>query len=561
VSARRYTHRLRFLATTLRSLFCILLCLILGEVQAENAIRRSSTGEPQTLDPQLWIYGQDGNIAHDLFQGLTAVNAAAVTVPGQAESWSVSPDGRVYTFKLRSNLKWSDGKPITSADFIYSLRRLFNPATAAPSASLLYVIKNAREVNAGRKPVESLGIRAPDAQTVIIELEHPAPFFTEILVHRAFPVPRHVIERWGREWTRAEHMVSNGAFTLGEWRPGSHVKLLRNPLFIDAPMTKLNAIYHIPVEDPNAALTRYRAGDLDIVVSVPSDKIAELKRDFGPQLHLTQQIGFEYLAFNTRRGPTADARVRRALSMAIDRQVITNKVLRAGERPSFCIVPPGVLYYPQPGCADFADWTPMVRFKQAQALLKSAGYSLEKPLRLRYRINNTDTQKRIALAVTSMWQPLGVRTEIIGSDMKSHQQAITQADFDIARGAWYAEDRDAMSFLRLLDVRSVALNISGYSNGAYQSLLKDADESENLIARANYMSQAETQAMRDQPIAPIFVYVSRRLISPRVLGWVDNPRGVNISRYLAVDSTMGASASTSSIHSPAAPLSIPARRP
>ena len=193
-------------------------------------IRRSAIGDPQTLDPQLWVYGQDGNLAQDMFQSLTTVDAAAKTVPGQAESWNVSPDGKTYTFRLRPGLVWSDGVPITSADFLYSMRRLFDPKSAAPSASLLYVIRNAREINSGRLPVDRLGVATPDPRTVVIELAHPAPYFTEIMVHRGLPAPRHVIEKFGRDWTRADHLVTNGAFMLGEWRPGAYVKLVQSAL-------------------------------------------------------------------------------------------------------------------------------------------------------------------------------------------------------------------------------------------------------------------------------------------------------------------------------------------
>ena len=501
---------------------------------AENAIRRSGIGEPQTLDPQLWTYGQDGNIAQDLFQGLTTVDAAARTVAGAAQSWKLSADGLSYTFTLRPNLRWSDGTPLSSADFLYSFRRLFDPRSAAPGASLLYVIRHAREVNTGRLPVEQLGVRAPDARTVVIEIEHPAPYLLELLVHRAFPVPRHVVEKYGREWTRAGTIVSNGSFKLAEWRPGSHVKLVRNPYFAEASTVRLDAIYHVPIEDPKAALTRYRAGEIDIAVSLPSEQIDELRRDFGSQLHLVQQVGLEYYAFNTQRAPFNDARVRRALSMAIDRDVLSQRILRAGEPAAYCIVPPGVVNYVKAACADFGAWSAAVRASEARRLLAAAGYGPAKPLTVRLRYNSSDTQRKIALAVSAMWQPLGVRTELLNSDLKTHQLALQQGDFDVARASWYAEDLDAISFLRLLDSRAPALDVSRYKEPRYEALLDRADQSADLAQRARTMASAEAMVMAQQPIAPLYYYVSRRLISPRVRGWVDNPRGVHVNRYLSV---------------------------
>ncbi len=500
----------------------------------ERALRRSSTGEPSTLDPQLWTFGQDGNLAQDLFQGLTTLDAAARPVPGQAQSWTISPDGRRYTFTLHPGLTWSDGVPIDSASFVWSLRRLFDPRTAAPSASLLYVIRNAREVNTGALPPERLGVAAPDPRTVVLELTQPAPYLLDLLVHRAFPVPRHAIEKWGRDWTRAGRIVSNGAFVLGEWRSGSHVKLLRNPRFHEASQVRLDAIYHVPVEDPGAALRRYRAGELDIVVSIPSGQLAMARREFGSQLHLVQQIGLEYLAFNTRRGPTADPRVRRALSMAVERELLSTRLLQAGEPAAFCVVPPGVVNYPDPGCADFAGWPAARRGTEARRWLQAAGYGAAKPLVLRLRYSNSETQRRLALAIAAMWQPLGVRTELLTADLKAHQQALQQGDFDVARAAWYAEDRDPASFLGLLDSRAGALNLSRHLDPKFDALLDQAAASADLAARAALLSRAESLAMQSQPIAPLYYYVARRLVSPRVRGWVDNPRGVHLGRYLSV---------------------------
>jgi oligopeptide transport system substrate-binding protein len=501
---------------------------------AEQLLRRSSTGEPQTLDPQLWLYGQDGNLAQDMFQGLTTVDAAARTIPGLAESWTVSPDGRRYVFRLRTGLQWSDGKTLDSGDFLYSFRRLFDPATASPSAALLYVIRNARLVNTGKLPVTALGVSAPDPRSFVIELEHPAPYLTELLVHRAFPVPRHVVDRYGRAWTRAGNFVSNGPFTLGEWRPGQFVRLIRNPRFHDAKNVRLDAVLHIPIEDPRAALVRYRAGELDIAISLPSDLIDELRRDFGRELHLVRQIGLEYLAFNTQRAPLDDVRVRRALSMAVDRQMLGARVLRAGEPAAYCLVPPGVRDYPQGGCADFASWPQARRVAEARRLLTEAGFGPRRSLTLRFRHPNSETHRRVALAISAMWQVIGVRTELLTGDLRAHQLAIQQGDFDVARASWYAEDTDASSFLRLLDSRSGPMNVSRFADAAFDRELARSDGLADPRARAAAMRAAEQRAMALQPVAPLYVYVSRRLVSSRVQGWVDNPRGVHVNRWLSL---------------------------
>lgn len=514
---------------------CVAALLLAGAsigVHAEKAVRRSATGEPQTLDPQLWVYGQDGNIAQDLFQGLTTLDAQARVVPGAAQSWTVSEDGRTYTYRVREGLRWSDGRPLTSADFLYSFQRLFDPRTASPSASILFMIRNARAVASGKLSLEALGLRAPGAQAIVIELEHPAPHFNELIVHRAFPVPKHVIERHGREWTRPGRIVSNGAFVLAEWRPNAYVKLVKNAHFHEAASVALDAIYHVPVEDPNAALTRFRAGELDVIVQLPSERIAELRREYGAQLRLVRQVGLEYLAFNTRRPPFGDVRVRRALSMAIDRSVLTGKILQAGEPEAFCLVPKGVLHYPRRGCADFAALGQTERIAQARRLLTAAGFGTARPLTLAISYSSGGANRRLAVAIGAMWQAIGVKVSHRAADMKAHQQAVQQGDFDVARASWYAEARDPATFLELVHARSGAINVSGYRNGEFDRLFEAAERSADLALRAELLRQAEALAMRDQPIAPLYGYVSRRLVSSRIEGWIDNPRGVHLDRYL-----------------------------
>lgn len=501
---------------------------------AENILRRSAIGDVRTLDPQLWVYGQDGNIAQDLFHGLTTLDAAAEVQPGSAASWTISPDGKLYTFKLRAGLQWSDGKPITSADFLYSFYRLFDPNTAAPSASLLYAIANGRAVNTGKLPLRSLGVSAPDPATLVIELDHPAPYFLDLIVHRAFPVPRHVLDKWGDQWTRPEHIVSNGPFVLTERRPNAYIKLERNPRFYAARDVQLDGVLHIPIEDPRTALARYRAGELDVAVTLPSDQIDELRKTFGSQLHLVQQIGLEYYAFNTQRAPFNDPRVRRALSMAIEREALSRSVLRAGEPAAYCLVPPGVQNYPRGGCADFASFDATRRLTEARTLLAAAGYGPDKPLELRLRFNNGDTQRKVAIAVAAMWKRLGVQAELVGAELRSHQQAVQTGDFDVARASWYAEDRDPASFLELVASRAMGINVSQFADNEYDALIARAENSANLSARAELLRQAEARAMRSQPVAPLYYYVSRRLISPRVKGWVDNVRGIHLQRYLSL---------------------------
>ena len=501
---------------------------------AERVIRRGSIGDASTLDPHLWIDGWEGNIVMDLFQGLTTLDPAAKVIPGAAESWTVSKDGRIYTFKLRAATTWSDGVPLDAGDFVYSFRRIVDPATASPAATFLYDIRNAKQVHAGEKPPETLGVSAPDPLTVRIELLHPTPYFPELIVHRALPAPRHAIEKHGRLWTRPGNMVSNDAFILDSWVVQDHVRLAKNERFYAADKVELDAIYHIPIEDHRTGLNRFRAGELDILVTIPPAQLNWVRENLGDLLHLVPSIGLDYYVFNLRRKPFDDVRVRKALSMAIDRRVITDKVLQAGEPPAHTLMPPGILNYPQKAYVDFKD-TPMPeRLAGARELLGAAGYGPSNPLGLTLHYNTSEKHRRVAVAMASMWKRLGVRTELYNSENKVLVSNIRSRDFDVARSSWFAEVRDPMTYLELLHSESGSINQSGYHNPRFDALVDRARDTVDLQERAGLMRQAEAIALADQAIMPINFYIGKRLVQARVRGWVDNVRGIHRARYFSV---------------------------
>ena len=283
-----------------------------------QTLRRSGIGDPATLDPHLWVDGWEGNIVQDLFVGLTTLDAAVNVVPGAAESWTLSDDGRTYTFLLREGMTWSDGEPLTAEDFVFSFRRIMDPQTASPSAALLYDIKNGKAVNTGEAPVETLAVRALDPRRVEIELNEPTPYFPEIIVHRGLPAPRHAIAKHGRSWARPGTFVSNGAYVLDEWIPQVHVRLARNPRFFAADAVRLEVIYHMPAEDLDTGFRQYRAGEIDILSVIPPNRLDWARENLGDELHLTSIIGLDYYVFNVKRPPFDDVRVRRALSMAVE---------------------------------------------------------------------------------------------------------------------------------------------------------------------------------------------------------------------------------------------------
>lgn len=514
------------------------LCVVGGSAAAADptqTVRRSGIGDPATLDPHRWVDGWEGNIVQDLFQGLTTLDAEVNVVPGVASRWEVSEDGKTYTFHLREDACWSDGVMITSADVVYSFRRLLDPRTASPAAALLYLIKNGREVNGGKLPIETLAVTAVDPATVAIELTEPAPYFPELIVHRGLLAPRHVIERHGNQWARPNTMVSNGAFLLDEWIPQVHVRLVRNPKFHSADEVRLEVMYHAPAEDLSTGLRQYRADEIDILTVIPPGRLQWVKDNFPEELHLAAILGLDYYVFNVSKPPFDDPRVRRALSMALNREVITQRITGAGEQPAYGLVPPGVFDYPNPARADFADMPHAERIKRARALLAEAGFNAANPLTFTLRYNTNEQHKRVAVAASAMWKQLGVKVSLLNNEMKVLVADIRAGDFEVARASWFAEVRDAMTYLDLLHSSSGPINQSGYNNAAFDALVDEARNSADVEARAELMRQAEQIAVDSQPIMPLNFYMARRLIKPRVKGWVDNNRGIHLARYLYID--------------------------
>ncbi len=503
----------------------------------ERTLHRTSTDDPATVDPHKIAFPGEQLVVLDLFMGLTTSDIrGGRPVPGCAESWTISPDGRTYTFRLRPNLQWSDGVPMSSADFVWSFRRALDPKTAFPFASRLYPIRNARRVSAGQVPVESLGVAAPDPRTVRIELEGPTPYLTDVIAAIGLPAPRHAIEKFGNAWIRPQNFVSNGPFVLERWVPNAYLRLRRNPRFFAAERVRLDAVHHYPVENPVTMVRRFQSGGLDLVYVLPPERVEWAKREFGSAVRVGRGTANEVLVFNTRRGPTADRRVRRALSMAMDREAIAKNVIGFPGVDAWGYVPPGVLNYGEGARPDFAAWTAARRAAEARRLLAAAGFGAGRPLKVRLAFPSTELNRKVAVAIATMWRRIGVVPELAQKETKSLVADVGRGDFDAVRFVWLAGFSDPYAFLeRMLSAGSaVGVNASGYSNPAYDALLARATQEVDLTRRAAILREAESLALADQPVAPVYYLVGRRLVSPRTSGFVDNPRGLYPSWYMTV---------------------------
>ncbi|MGH6948814.1 MAG: peptide ABC transporter substrate-binding protein [Kiloniellales bacterium] len=508
-----------------------------ASAQAEKVLRIGNMGEPESLDPHFVQGTWENRIVGEMFLGLTTEDPEAKPIPGAAESWTVSDDGTVYTFKLRDH-NWSDGTPVTAGDFVFSLRRILHPDTAAEYASLLFPIKNAEQVNKGEVPPEELGVRAIDDKTLEITLVGPTPYFIEQLTHyTAFPVPKHLVEKLGRDWTKPENIAVNGAYIVEEWVPNGQITLVKNDKYYDAGSVKIDRVVFYPQEDRAAVQKRFRAGEIDLATDFASDQYDLLKKELPDETRVSPYLGIYYYPMNMRKPPFDDKRVRVALSMAIDREAITEKVLGTGEVPAYSFVPPGAGGYEEPAYVDWKDMPYKERVEEAQALLADAGYGPDKPLSFTLSYNTSENHKRIAIAIASMWkETLGVQAKLLNTEVKVHYANLNQAQFEIARAGWIADYNDAQNFLYLMEGRTGANNYSGFNNPEYNELMSQASQISDMDKRADLMKQAEAIAMEEQPNIPIYYYVSKNLVSNTVDGWVANVKDVHRVRYMDIGS-------------------------
>jgi oligopeptide transport system substrate-binding protein len=500
-----------------------------------KTFNRGNAAEPDTLDPHLASASYENNIIGDMFLGLMTEDAAANAVPGAALSYSASPDGLVYTFKLRDH-KWSDGVTVTAQDYVFSLRRILDPKTAGQYASILYPIENAEAVNGGKLPLDRLGARAIDDKTLEITFNVQVPYVDQLFTHYAtFAVPQHVVELHGDRWLQPENIVTNGAYVLKEWVPNDHILLVKNPHFYDAQNVEIETVYFYPTQDFSAALKRFRGGELDMQNGVPSQEIAWTRSNLPGALHVSPYILTQYVLFNVGQPPFNDLRVRTAMSLAIDREIIAAKVMHAGEKPAYAFVPPYMPGYPSKAQIGFRNLPMEARIEKAKALLKEAGYGPGNPLTFDYNIEDQSDSRLISVAMQAMWKEVGAVVRITPSDDKNHYNLLRKQDFTAAWAGWVADYRDAKDYLFLCETSSKDLNFGRYSSAKFDSLMEQADHERDPARRETLLEAAEQTALDDVALAPVYFGVSRDLVSPAVKGWVSNPLDVNRTRYLSLD--------------------------
>ncbi len=521
------------LATTLLALLLAALAGCGGSAD-DGILHRGIGPEPATLDPQVANTTQAFTPLRDLFEGLVAFSADGELVPAAAAGHEVSADYLVYTFTLREDGRWSNGEPVTAEDFVYSLRRLVDPATAAFYAKHLGAIENADEIVAGRLPPAELGVRALADGRLEIRLAYPQAYFLQLLaMPGAYPLHRASVEQHGRDFTRPGLLVSNGAYRLADRQLGSWIELERNPHYRDAADVAIERVRHHVTAEESAELYRYRAGELHVTQNVPPEAIAQLRAERPDELRIARFLGTYFYGFNLETAKLGEQpTLRRALSMAIDRETLTDKVIGRGELPAWGWVPPGVINY-EPRRFNYADMPRDERHATARRLYREAGYGPDNPLEIEIRYNTAETHEQIALAVQAMWRDvLGFEATLVNEEFRVLVSNILEgSNTEIWRLSWNGDYPDATSFLSIFESADPS-NLTGYANASFDALMKSAAQQTDPERRRLFLEEAEKTMLEDHPVIPLYFAVSKHLVSPRVAGWRDNVLDIHYSRDL-----------------------------
>lgn len=503
-----------------------------GQASAdERPLRRAIPAELDTLDPHRATLKWTWDVLRDVHEGLTSADAMGRTIPGAAESWSVSADGLTYTFRLRKGLRWSDGAPLEADDFVAGLRRLYHPATASKAASLLYAIKSARAVNAGNAPPEALGVAALGSHDVEITLEHPLPALPTLLaLPFTAPAPRH--RDADEAWYEAGTGVASGAYRLAAWTPGDKIVLQKNPNYRDAGAITLPEVHYLPVRNESQALRRFRAGELDMVSWLSGANARWVDTHLPDASRRDPALFVTYLVFNTRHPPFDDLDVREALSIAIDRNTLAHSVLGLGDRPATGFAPQGLSDYPHPDPPFVSEATDAQKTR-ARKLLEAKGWTPDAPLSLTFRVRASEDDKRVALAIRQMWSEIGVTATLLSADLKTHYAALEAGNFEVADAGWSSFDGPEF-FLDLFLSDTGGLNYGSYANPAYDGLVMAAQRTADLTRRNARFAEAEQLLLTDSAVAPLLFNVSRYLIGPPLRGFEGNAPDIHLSRYLSL---------------------------
>ncbi|MDE1186911.1 MAG: ABC transporter substrate-binding protein [Pantoea sp.] len=505
------------------------------QLSATQRIVINNGSEVASLDPQKIEGVPESNVIQSLLDGLVNTDNNGKIVPGVAESWQ-NDQGRVWTFTLRENARWSNGEPVTAADFVYSWQRLADPRTASPYASYLQAahVANVDAIMAGKAKPAELGVKALDARHFQVTLTEPVPYFLAMVANTAMkPVYPPAVEKWGEQWTQPEHYVSNGPYTLSQWVVNENIVVKRNPLYWDNAHTVIEEGVYLPLSSENSDINRYRSGGTDMTNSVvPPDMYHKLRQDLGDQVKVSPLLCTFYYEINNKKAPFDDVRVRTALKLTLDRDIIAQKVMGQGQIPAYSLTPPftdGVKLSPPA----WFNQTQAERNASAKKLLAEAGFNDQHPLRFSLLYNTSEQNKKQAIAAASMWQKnLGAVVTLENQEWKTLLETRHQAQYDVVRATWCADYNEPSTFLNIL-LSGASINTAFYSSPAFDRLMAQTLTAPDEATRAVLYQQAENQQDKDSAIIPVYYRVSVRLVKPWVGGFTgQDPQDlINLKYY------------------------------
>ncbi|CNF07059.1 ABC transporter substrate-binding protein [Yersinia kristensenii] len=491
------------------------------ELALDQSITINNGSEVASLDPHKVEGNPETNIILNLLEGLVSNDANGHIIPAVASHWD--NDGyKVWTFHLRDNAVWSDGTPVTAQDFVYSWQRLANPKIGSPYASYLQYaqIDNVDAVLKGVKKPDELGVKALDAKTLQVTLTEPVPYFINMLSHTSLkPVKRDVVEKYGDKWTLPQNFVGNGAYKLKDWVVNERIVLERSPTYWNNKETIINQATFLPITSEVSDINRYRSGEIDITNSaIPPNLFAKMKKDLPAQVHVSPYLCTFYYEINNQKAPFTDARVRTAIKLTLDRDIIATKIMGQGQIPAYGFTP----IFTEGGnftLPEWASWTQEKRNVEARKLLAEAGFNAENPLKFNLLYNTSDQNKQQAIAAASMWQKnLGVTVTLQNQEWKTSLESRHQGQFDVARATWCGDYNEPTAFLNML-LSDSSNNTFFYKNPEFDVLLAKTLAAPDAKARTALYQQAENLLDKDSAMVPVYYRVSVRLIRPTVGGF------------------------------------------
>lgn len=499
-------------------------------LHAKQEFVRNNGSEPESLDPALAESVPANSITRDLFEALTSTDNSGNVVPGVAESWKQT-DAVTWVFKLRKDALWSNGQPIVADDFVYGWRRFLDPKTASTYATTFgEFIQNGLEVAKGIKPGSELGIKALDKHTVEVKTATPVAYLPHLLSNNQFgPVHRATIEKFGKDWTKPGKMVGNGAFMLQDWQVNSKVVIVKNPKYWDAKNVVLTKVTYLPVEDLNADLKLYQSGENELVYQLPPGAYEQLKTQYPKDIRNGLMLGLRYYALNNNDPLLKDVRVRKALSLVLDRDILARKITADGQVPAYGVVVKGVAGADVTSY-DWATWPMDKRVAEARKLLAEAG--VKPGTKLKFTYNTSEYHKKMAIFAASEWKTkLGLETELESLEFKVLLRKRHDGEFQIARNGWNADYNDVTTFLTLVQCGSDQ-NDNKNCNKKADELMKQGNLSLDPAKRKALLTEAARVVMEDYPMIPLLQYTIPRLVKPYVGGYDEtNP----MDRYRGKD--------------------------